>query len=278
MVKSGVYQIVLKEDGRSYIGSAVNIKNRWNAHKLAAKRNKTKQVIAKAIAKYGPDSFNWIVLEYCEVDQLLVREQHWLDTIRPFADEGNGFNVRKTADSNIGIKRSLESRKKQSQTMLGVPKTAEHKQKMRESWHNNRGDEYYAALRERITGEKNPAKRPDVREKISKAMTGKGWKDDKCRVEKHVAARKGKQRSDEAKENMRKAQQKNKTRSNEARETFYLAQRVLYEITKPDGNTFQMYSRELKELCITEQLQYANLISTANTNRPYKGGWIAKRL
>jgi group I intron endonuclease len=275
MCKSGIYQIILKSDNRSYIGSAVDIKRRWSNHITASKRTKTKQVIAMAIAKYGADSFKWKVLEHCEIPFLLKREQYWLDTIRPFADENNGFNIRKIADSNFGITRSIESRLKQSKTMSGVPKAEEHKQHMRDVWHNNRGEEYYSQLSERVKGDNNPAKRPEVAKKISKSMTGKTWKDDADRVAKHIAARKGKTFSEEKRANMRRAQQKNNTRSNEAKEKFYLAQRTLYEITTPAGTKFQIYSRELKKFCEENNLQYANLISTAKTKKIYKKGWQA---
>jgi hypothetical protein len=147
---------------------------------------------------------------------------------------------------------------------------------MKKDWHAKRSPEYFAGLSERSKGDKNPAKRPEVRQKISEAMKGKTWKHDADRMRKHTAARKGKKYSDEAKANMRLAQQKNKTRSAAAKEKFYLAQRKLYEITKPCGATFEMYSRELKVFCKENSLQYANLITTAKTKKSYKGGWLAR--
>jgi len=280
MCKSGVYQIILREDGRSYIGSAVDILARWQAHKNNAlnEKLKVKQVVSRALRKHGLENFDWKVLEYCSKETLIEREQHYLDTIRPFADEGNGFNVRKIAKSNKGIIRSVEAREKQSKTMLGVPKTEEHKRNMSLNWHKNRGEEYYQQLSEKVSGDKNPAKRKEVREKISKANTGRTWKNDVERVKRHSAQRKGKTYSDEAKANMKLAQQKNKTRTPEAKEKFYLAQRKLYEITSPEGEVFQIYSRELKQFCKEKGFQYTNLIGTATTGKPYKKGWLAKRL
>jgi group I intron endonuclease len=275
---SGIYQIILKEDGRSYIGSALNIDDRWRNHIKASVSSGTKQVIARALAKYGPDNFDWIILEKCDPDpkMLIEKEQSWLDKIRPFADEGRGFNVRKIADSNAGIKRSIESRQKQSKTMTGVLKTIEHRANLSKDWVKKRSPDYFRQASERMKGDKNPATRPEVKEKISKAMTGKTWKNDADRVKKHTDARKGKKYSEKAKENMKAAQQKNKTRSTEAKEKFYLAQRKLYEITKPDMSTFQIYSRELKIFCSENGLQYPNLISTAKNNKTYKDGWIAR--
>ena len=276
MSKPGIYQITLKADGRSYIGSAINIKQRWKAHIYSSKSAHTKQVIARAIAKYGADSFEWAVLEHCEVADLLVREQHWLDFIRPFADENNGFNVRKVADSNLGITRSVESREKQSKTMTGIPKTDEHKLHMSEGWHKNRGTEYYHQLSERMKGDNNPSKRPEVAAKISESMTGRTWRHDAVRVAKHIETHTGFKHSDESRANMKVAQQKNKTRSDAAKEKFHLAQRRLYEITSPVGEIFQIYSRELRQYCLDNKLSYANLISTAKTGKSYKKGWIAK--
>lgn len=278
MCKSGIYQITLKKDGRSYIGSAINIETRWRDHQYYAKTDPDRQVITRALAKHGIDNFEWKILEHCDAKILLEREQHWLNIVRPFVDEHNGFNVRKIADSNFGITRSVESRRKQSEKMKGVPKTEEHRKNISKSWHQNRTPEYYAMLSSNVKGDKNPATRPEVREKISKAMTGKMWKHDLSRVQKHIEQRKGKKYSEEAKKNMKLAQQRNKTRSEEAKEKFYLAQRKLYEISRPDGSTFQLYSRELKQFCIENSLTYACLITTAKTNKTYKGGWKATLL
>lgn len=275
MCKHGVYQIVLTADNRSYIGSAIDIAARWQQHRNKAASSGNRQVIAKALAKYGVENFEWKILEECNIEDLIVREQYWLDKIRPFADEHNGFNIRKVADSNFGIKRSKESKQKQSDTMTGVCKTEEHKKNMSKNWH--RTAEYYQQLSDRIKGTNNPACRPEVREKISKAMTGKTWKEDISRVQHHINQRLGTKRTEVARENMKLAQQLNSTRSPAAKEKFYLAQRILYEITTPIGTTFQMYSRELKIFCKANNLAYANLITTAKTKKMYKS-WIACRV
>lgn len=278
-VKSGVYQIILKEDGRSYIGSATNIDDRWRAHgNNALNENlKIKQVISHAIKKYGADSFEWKVLEYCDESQLLDREQYWLDIVQPFVSNGNGFNVRKTANSNLGIVRSVESRTKQSNSMKNKPKTETHKVNMSLSWYKNRGAEYFLNLSEKIKGDKNPAKRPEVRKKISEAMTGKTWKHDADRMKKHRERLTGRKYTEDQKKRMSTAQTGLK-RSAEAKESFYLAQRVLYRITSPIGEEFIMYSRELKEFCSKNNLGYANLITTAKTKKPYKKGWLAEKI
>jgi group I intron endonuclease len=254
---SGIYKITLNTTGQIYIGSAADVLLRWRWH-----RNSTRQLIGKMICRHGAENFTFEIIEEVEPtkEKLEEKEQYYLDKLQPFPwNDHKGFNLSPTAYSCLGIKRSAET-----------------KQKMRDSWHRNRGPEYYNALRERALGDKNPAKRPDVAAKISKARKGQTWKHDAVRLEKHIAVRSGKKRSPEAVENMKRAQQKNKTRSDLAKEKFYLAQRTLYEITSPDRTIFQMYSRELKLYCKENSLTYANLITTAKTNKPYKGGWMAR--
>lgn len=279
MRKSGIYQIILKEDQRSYIGSAFDIEKRWSNHISASKRNGAKQVIANALAKYGVENFEWIILEECSQSELLLREQYWLDLLRPFADEGRGFNIRKEAKNNSGIVRSAESKKKQSETMKGKPKSEEHKRNMSKNWREKRGAEYFDNLRKRVSGENNPSKRPEVAEKISKSMTGKTWKHDADRVAKHIAHRKNKKASEELRAKLRAVQQKNKTRSQEAKHKFYLAQRKLYLIVDHEKQeTFNIYSRELKIFCSEHNLTYENLIGTAKTGKLYKKRWQANRI
>lgn len=254
---SGVYKITYITDGRIYIGSAANIIHRWRWH-----RNSQAQLIGKMIKKHGKESFSFEVIEEVEPikEKLEQREQYYLDLLQPFPwNNNNGFNLSPKAYTCLGIKRSEET-----------------KQKMREAW-KNRSPEYFEKQKTNAKrGDENPAKRPEVREKISKAMLGKTWKNDPIRMAKHIASHKGKTHTEEAKKNMKAAQQKNKTRSTEAREKFYLAQRVLYEIIKPNGETFKMYSRELKIYCKEKNLSYSNLISARE--KPYKGGWKTKIL
>lgn len=254
-IVSGIYKITFLRDGRIYIGSAADINKRWKWHK-----NSQVQLIGKMIKKHGTDAFQFEVIEEVPPNkkELEEKEQYYLDLLQPFPWANNqGFNLAPTAYTPLGIMRSEST-----------------KQKMRDSWDTaRRNSEYLKKCSERIKGELNPAKRPEVAAKISAAMTGKTWKHDAERMKKHRAARVGRKITNT--ENMKLAQQKNKTRSASAKEKFYLAQRKLYQVTDPAGNSFQLYSRELKIFCIANLLTYANLITTAKTGKTYKGGWVA---
>jgi len=59
-----------------YIGSSVDLGGRWVDHIL---NNSSNLHLQNAILKYGLYLFTFSVIEYCAKDQLLSREQHWLD-------------------------------------------------------------------------------------------------------------------------------------------------------------------------------------------------------
>ncbi|RUS27341.1 hypothetical protein BC938DRAFT_483387 [Jimgerdemannia flammicorona] len=63
-------------------------------------------VILQALLKYGYANFSLEILEYCEVANVLSREQYWMDTLNP------EYNILSTAGSSLGCKRSEETKAK----------------------------------------------------------------------------------------------------------------------------------------------------------------------
>jgi group I intron endonuclease len=106
----GIYKIVNKTNGQCYIGSATNIQRRWYRHVNDLKKNKhPNQHLQHAWNKYGHESFEFLVLEVCPFNtNLIPREQHYITRLSP------QYNIRKTAESNLGIKCSDATRKKLS--------------------------------------------------------------------------------------------------------------------------------------------------------------------
>ena len=99
MKKSGIYKIqsVCKPD-HVYIGSSVNVYGRRNHHLSELRRGKHHSIILQNhVNKYGIDDLVFSVIEECPVDQLIEREQYYLDICQP------KFTVRKIADNNIGV-------------------------------------------------------------------------------------------------------------------------------------------------------------------------------
>jgi group I intron endonuclease len=60
-------------------------------------------LINKALLKHGYANFTVEILEYCELDKLRSREQHFLDLLEP------EYNMLKTAGSLLGFKHSEET-------------------------------------------------------------------------------------------------------------------------------------------------------------------------
>lgn len=58
------------------------------------------------IEKYGLSKFNLEILEYCNKNETIKREQYYLDLLKP------EYNLLKIAGSLLGHKHSLVSKKK----------------------------------------------------------------------------------------------------------------------------------------------------------------------
>jgi group I intron endonuclease len=119
--QSGIYQIINIENNHSYIGSAKKLLLRFWMHKDELKKEKHHSVyLQRAWNKYGSEKFEFKVLCYCSVENLLFYEQRFLDAIKP------EYNICKIAGSCIGIIRREESKQKQRIAMTGRKQTPEH--------------------------------------------------------------------------------------------------------------------------------------------------------
>ena len=57
-------------------------------------------IIHKALLRYGYSKFKLEILEYCNKDEILAREQYYLDYLKP------DYNISKIAGSPLGVKHS----------------------------------------------------------------------------------------------------------------------------------------------------------------------------
>jgi group I intron endonuclease len=109
----GIYQIVNTINGKKYVGSSQNIQKRWRSeHRYFLRKNKhCNRHLQAAWNKYGGSVFDLQVLEYCQVEDLFIIEQYYLDWLTPFGDQG--YNLSKFAEPTPkGWKHSDESKKK----------------------------------------------------------------------------------------------------------------------------------------------------------------------
>jgi group I intron endonuclease len=121
-----VYQIKNTITGDMYIGSTVDLYDRWIHHMSTLRGNKHHApYLQHAWNKYGQDAFEMNILEYPTREELVAREQHYIDTMHPvyntvpFADSPLRHRTPEqiaisTRLVHIGSKRSEESRKRMS--------------------------------------------------------------------------------------------------------------------------------------------------------------------
>lgn len=92
----GIYKILNIENGKFYIGSSKNIKHRWSQHKSKLKKGKHPNMhLQNAWVKYGSKAFSLIIIEEnTQINDLIKREQYWLDELKPY-NRNVGYNINK---------------------------------------------------------------------------------------------------------------------------------------------------------------------------------------
>lgn len=113
MKKAGIYQIINNITNKSYIGSSKSINNRWNVHRYLLKMGKhSNKHLQYSWNKYGEKNFNFIILEECNINDLITREQFFIDTFKP------EYNIREIASSNEGFNHTIKSKDKISKASI----------------------------------------------------------------------------------------------------------------------------------------------------------------
>jgi group I intron endonuclease len=163
MRRMGIYLIQNIETGERYVGSSRDVFHRRDQHFSELRKgihlNKRLQT---SFSDYSEDRFIFTVIEDVgNKDDLVFREQYWLDTILP------EFNILKTANNN-SITRTeflVEKYKRHGELMRGRKASEETKKKMSKSHleryknpnaHIKLTKEQREHLREKNLGENNP--------------------------------------------------------------------------------------------------------------------------
>lgn len=124
----GVYCIINTVTGAVYVGSSVrSVQYRIHSHMrdLRAGRHQNPHLQA-AWNCYGADAFTWSLLEVVQdPDQVLAREQHWLDRYWGGRQGVECYNAYPTAGSPRGYKQSEETIQKRADTHRGKKQSPE---------------------------------------------------------------------------------------------------------------------------------------------------------
>jgi group I intron endonuclease len=107
--KAAIYRWVNKINGKTYVGSSVNLTIRFYKYYSFTQLNsptKRKTAIYNALLKYGFENFKLEILEYCvEGVNPVEREQYFLDLLKP------EYNILNKAGSLLGFKHKAETLK-----------------------------------------------------------------------------------------------------------------------------------------------------------------------
>jgi group I intron endonuclease len=154
-IVSGIYKILSEIDNKVYIGSAVDTDKRKRSHFADLHLNRHSNIhLQRAYDKYGKENFSFEIIETVEdIGLLIEREDFWISFFKANNDEF-GYNIRKHASSNLGMrwsdevkkrmseskkgeksprfgtKNSPETRKKISEARMGIVLSEEHKRKL----------------------------------------------------------------------------------------------------------------------------------------------------
>lgn len=121
---SCIYKITNLLNNNIYIGSCYKVKQRRNQHFKGLTHNSHEnRHLQNAYNKYGKENFKFEIIEELKFpfnyEKILIkehlenREQFYIDILKP------QYNIRKIAESNLGIKFSEEVKKRMSKNQKG---------------------------------------------------------------------------------------------------------------------------------------------------------------
>lgn len=202
--KSGIYKIVNKINGKYYVGSTKNFKNRWREHKRKLEgNNHPNEKLQNAYNKYGVTNFNYVVVEEAEITELLIVGQRYLDycketphlnynlsyiagrpELTEFIKSKISTSLTGNKNPNFGKPREESTKRKISEANLGKEVSAETKLKQsvsRNKWSFSK--EHLESFRINMTDER----RLYLRELAKKRLTPEYLTDHaiKCKTESH---------------------------------------------------------------------------------------------
>lgn len=104
----GIYCIENMINCKKYIGSSLDIKDRWRHHKAALRSNRHHSIhLNKSWNKYGEENFSFYIIEECNKHDLIKREQHYIDFYNSY-NKQYGYNVQCYANRPVFTGASIE--------------------------------------------------------------------------------------------------------------------------------------------------------------------------
>lgn len=127
--KSGIYAIKVRGGSCAYIGSTSNFKNRFRDHASLLKRGLHHcKGLQNAVNKHGYENTYAELLELCELDDLIEKEQFWINNFPSIYN-----SIRKVCEPFRGRITTEEMRENMRRAQLGKIVSEESRKKMSDS-------------------------------------------------------------------------------------------------------------------------------------------------
>lgn len=139
---SGIYKITQLSSGRVYIGSSVNIYQRWETHKSSfGIDGRGNPYLSNAWMKHGENDFKFEIIETVPNKRdLITREQFWIDKYNA-SNRQFGFNIAPVAGNLLGTKQTKKTIEKRVKKNTGKKRSEETKRKMSKAAMGNKNGE-----------------------------------------------------------------------------------------------------------------------------------------
>ena len=239
----GVYKITCITTGSFYVGSCKNIRCRISTHyRLLQLGKHFNRHLQNAWGKYGELQFVVEVIELCNLEALIQREQYWIGQLHP------SYNINLLVTKppcNKGHTHTLDTRIKISNSHIGIRPSMDSRNKMRAAKLGKKRQPHKTETRQKI-GEGNRGKKRTESERqwLSKRLKGRP----PTMLGKHLT-------TEQCKKN------------GESHEKDYV-------VCSPMGEIFEV--RNLAKFCKEHQLHAGHMSSIACGKRKKHKGWICR--
>ena len=189
----GIYEIRNKTNNKFYIGSSINLKERFAHHRGRLKRSEHKnQHLQSSWNKYGSDKFEFNTLIYCDESTLYFYEQLFIDKLDP------EYNICRFVRSKLGYVTPDDVKEKIAVAQRGKKRRPHTKEESIAKSLRQLGKKHSVPMSE------------ETKEKLRQANLGK--KQSQETIDKRAASNRGKVRTKEARERMSIAQKERRKR------------------------------------------------------------------
>lgn len=157
---SGIYLVLNTLNFHCYVGSSIDIEGRVARHL----KGEGSQVVKSAKKKYGMRNMSAAILKQCSEEDLIEREQFWIDEVEP---EYNLSSIAGRAEMTPEVRKKMSESHKGNQNALGHRHSEEARKKISEKT-------------------RKAMRNPEVISKLSKCKKGKSpWNKGKKVSEEH---------------------------------------------------------------------------------------------